>query len=396
MTRQHYDIVYFPLGAAAFGGAERSIMELASAQQAAGRRVLLACEPALAATDFMAQAAAMGLKVQPVDWAPEKGLAAVWRAAWRFFGEVEAPVLHFNISWREWMWAVPLAARLRTRARLVGSMRAMPERYEDTPRRRHFGVIPGLQLWKLPDLAVGRAWARLLHATVSVNRDDYPPRLVQEFGFARERLSVIYNGVRIPERVPAEAERRAARERLGCPADAWVLAYVGRVSQEKGLRHAVEALPDCDPAVHLVVAGVGNDLEAMQALVQRLGLVSRVHFLGYVSDPLSVFEAAHAAVVPSLWNEAFGRVVVEAMGVGVPVIATTVGGMQELFEHGREGEFVPKADAGAIAAAIGRLHGDEPRRAAMAAAARRLAVERYSTQRVASEYGALYERLAHA
>jgi glycosyltransferase involved in cell wall biosynthesis len=115
-----------------------------------------------------------------------------------------------------------------------------------------------------------------------------------------------------------------------------------------------------------------------------------------VAQPLSVFAAAHAAVVPSLWNEAFGRVVVEAMGCGVPVIATRVGGMQELFDDGEQGLLVPKANAPAIAAAYDALVREPARRARMAEAARALALQRYATQRVAAEYGALYDAIAHA
>jgi glycosyltransferase involved in cell wall biosynthesis len=390
------DLAYFPLGAAAFGGAERSILELAAAQQGGGKRVRVYYEPALDKTDFIAQAAAMGVPLQRLDWAPERGMVGVARAAWRLFGAIDAPVLHFNISWRPNMWLVPVVARLRSAARLVGSMRAMPERYEATPRRRHLGLIPGLQLWKLPDLLVGRVWARALHATVSVNRDDYPPRLLHEFGFTAARLSVIYNGVRIAAELPSDAERLQARRRFGCPDDAFVVAYVGRVSQEKGVRHAIEALTGCQARVHLVVAGEGNDLESARALTQQAGLADRVHFLGYVAQPLEVFAAAHMAVVPSLWNEAFGRVVVEAMGCGLPVVATLVGGMRELFDDGVQGYFVPKADSSAITSAIDRLVGDERLRQRMASAARELALQRYSTQRVATEYGALYQRLTHA
>jgi glycosyltransferase involved in cell wall biosynthesis len=395
-SRPRYDVVYFPLGAAAFGGAERSILELAAAQQAVGRKVLVCYEAALAATDFPAHANGMGLPLQQVDWAPEHSFRRVVGAAWQLFGVLKTRLIHFNVSWRRKMWVVPMVARLRSGARLVGSMRAMPERYTNTPRRRYLRIIPGLQLWKLPDLVVGRIWARALHATVSVNRDDYPARLVSEFGFSPARLAVIYNGVRIPERLPTEDECRGARARLDCPDNAFVVAYVGRVSQEKGVRYAVEALVGCNPRVHLLVAGEGNDLEASRTLAKRLGLGSRVRFLGYVSEPMPVFAAAHVAVVPSLWNEAFGRVVVEAMGCGIPVVATAVGGMQELFDDGVQGRFVPKANSSAIANAIDRLFEDPERRRQMGAASRELAVRRYSTQRVAAEYGALYDRLTDA
>jgi glycosyltransferase involved in cell wall biosynthesis len=390
------DVAYFPLGAAAFGGAERSLLELASAQRAAGRRVAVFYEAALASTDFVTQAQAANVPVVPVRWAPEQPLHMVANEVWRFFGGLDARLLHFNISWRSNMWLVPLIARWRSEARLVGSMRAMPDRYELVPRTLHFGVIPGLRLWKLPDLAVGRVWARALHATVSVNRDDYPPRLISEFGFAANRLSVIYNGVRPVAAVPSEAERAHARASLGLPAGAFVVVYVGRVSQEKGVRYAIEALTAADAEVHLVIAGEGDDLAAARSLAGELGVSSRVHFLGYVTNPAHVYTAADVAVVPSLWNEAFGRVVVEAMGYGVPTVATAVGGMRELFDHGVQGLFVPKADAGAIAGALEKLWIDGGLRQSMAVAARELALARYSSERVAAEYASLYERVVSA
>lgn len=394
---QGYDIVYFPLGAAAFGGAERSILELASAQQAAGKRVLVCHEPALLGTDFMAQADTLGVPLRCIGWAPEQGLRRVLAAAWALFGELRGvPLVHFNISWRPWMWAVPWVARLRSAAKLVGSMRAMPERYEDTPRKRYFGFIPGLQLWKLPDLLVGRVWARALHATVSVNRDDYPPRLREEFGFPAQRLSVIYNGVRLPAQAPTPAEKLAAKRRLGYADGDFLVAYVGRVSPEKGLRFMVDALPACAPAVKLVIAGDGDEVPAIQERAQRAGVAGRVQLLGFVRQPFDVFTAAEVCVVPSLWNEAFGRVVVEAMACRAAVVATAVGGMQELFEHGREGYFVPKEDAAALAEAINRLAADPELLHRMQGLGRELVEARYTTQRVASEYGALYARLLGA
>lgn len=387
------DIAYFPLGAAAFGGAERSILELAAAQQAAGKRVLVCYEPALAATDFLPQAQAMQLPLLPLDWSPERTPLQVALAARRLFSRVRAPIIHFNISWRASMWLIPLAARLCTRARLVGTMRAMPEPYDRIPRGRLLGFIPSPRLWMLPDLLVGRVWARVLHATVSVNRDDYPPRLQREFAFPARRLSVIYNGVRIPAQVPADAQRHAARQALGCGEDDFVVAYVGRVSPEKGLRYAIDALALCPARVHLLVAGEGDEVPALKARAEALGLGGRVRFLGYVAQPFDVFTAAHVTVVPSLWNEAFGRVVVEAMACRSAVVATAVGGMRELFEHGREGLFVPKEDAAAIAAALTQLEADPAQLDAMQHAGRQLAEQRYATSRVAAENTALYTRL---
>ena len=389
----HHDVVYFPLGAAAFGGAERSILELAAAQQGAGKRVLVCYERALAGTDFPAQAATMGLPLVSVDWAPEQPLAQVARSVWRLLRQLDADVIHFNISWRRRMWCVPLIARLASRAKLVGTMRAMPEPLSDLPRRRHFGFIPGLRLWAWPDFIVGRAWAHALHATVSVNRDNYPPRLVRAFGFPRSRLSVIYNGVYMPAALPTAQDRLAARSGFALDPHAFIVAFVGRVSPEKGLRYLIDAVAQCAAPVQLVVAGDGSDLEPMRQRVESQNRGGRVRFLGYVSPAAAVFTAADVIVVPSLSSEAFGRVVVEAMACGAVVVASAVGGMQEIFEHRRQGLLVPKADTGAIARALDELAADSAWLGKLAQAAFAHARHTFSTERVCSQYSALYADL---
>lgn len=392
-TRVAWDVVYFPLGASAFGGAERSLLELASAQKAKGLRVLVCYERALGIGDFIAQARARGLPLHRVEWSPEDTLFQVARTAWKFFRNSKSSLIHFNISWRRHMWLIPVVARIASRARLIGTMRAIPDSYELIPRRRYLGFIPGLRLWILPDLAMGRIWARSLHLTVSVNRDNFPTRLIREFGFSPKRLKVIYNGVPIPDSPPTMDQRQAGKALLGLDSSTFLAAYVGRISEEKGIRYAIDAIAACDPRVHLVVAGEGAQLEELKIHVERLCLASRVHFIGYVSNPLTIFSAADVALVPSLWNEAFGRVVVEAMACGAVVIATAVGGMQELFADGQEGLFVPKANAQAMASAISNLCADQKFWVRLSTAGRRLAETRYSTQRVATDYSEIYAEL---
>lgn len=388
-----YDVVYLPLGAAAFGGAERSMLELAAAQQRAGLRVLVCCEPALGRTDFVGEAAAQGIRLMAVDWSPEAGLFAVARGAVRLFRRLDTRLIQFNISWRRHMWCVPVAARALTRARLLGTMRAMPEPFDGLPRRLYLGLIPGPPLRAAVERVLGRIWARCLHVAVSVNRNDYPPRLVKEYGFVDERLVVIQNGVRIAAEPPTPDQRRQERAALGLADDTVLVACVGRLSAEKGVRYAIEAIAATDARVVLAIAGDGPEQDALEAQAAALGLGDRVRFVGYLANPLPLFTAADVVVVPSLWNEAFGRVVVEAMGCGTPVIATAVGGMQEIFDDGVQGLLVPKADPAAIARAIGRWVDDPACRLAMGRAARTLAVERYSTARVVAEYTQLYLRL---
>ncbi len=389
-----WDLVYLPLGSAGFGGAERSLLDLAGRMAAQGQRVLLLAEPALRQTPFAAEAAARSLSVRWVDWAPERALLSKLRVAWPVLRTLDARLLHFNISWRRGMWLIPLLARLASRARLIGSMRAMPDPAELIPRRQWLGGrLRAPQLWRLPDLLVGRIWARCLHLTVSVNRDDYPPRLIAEYGFSATRLRVIYNGISVPEQLPTPAERQSTRAHFGFSDRHCVVCYFGRLSSEKGVQHLLDALATLPGEVVAVLIGDGPQRPELEAQVTRLGLEARVRFAGFIAHPEPIVAAFDLVAVPSIWYEAFGRTVVEALAMQVPVVASRIGGMAELFEDGVHGHYVPAGDRDALAAAIAALATDPAVRQAMGRAGRAWVQERYAMERVAAEYARLYRAL---
>jgi glycosyltransferase involved in cell wall biosynthesis len=106
-----------------------------------------------------------------------------------------------------------------------------------------------------------------------------------------------------------------------------------------------------------------------------------------------IVAAFDLVAVPSVWYEAFGRTVVEALAMQVPVIASRIGGMAELFEDGVHGHYVPAGDRDALAAAIAALATDPAARRAMGRAGRAWVQERYAMERVAAEYARLYREL---
>jgi glycosyltransferase involved in cell wall biosynthesis len=390
----HYDVVYIPLGAAALGGAERSLLELAGAARTAGLRPLIISGSTLAGTGFETLVAERDVELQWTEWAPARGWASNLLSAIRVFRTLRCSVIHFNTSWRPTMWAIVLAARLTTRARLVGTMRAMPDPFSKGSARRHFGFLPGLGLWKIAPRLVGRVWAHALHMTVSVNGNDYPLRLVRDFGFDPRKLRVIRNGIRPPEAIVAatepgpiqgSAEAREPREVR--------LLYVGRVSGEKGLDFLLRALADLPANYSLSIVGEGPSLGSLQALTERLGVATRVHFAGFVRDPYPNFLASDIVVVPSIWEEAFGRAVIEAMFLTKPVVATRVGGMAEIFDDDSEGIYVPPRDVRALGLAIQRLGSDLSLRRTIGERARRRALKDYTLDRVAVQYMDAYASL---
>jgi glycosyltransferase involved in cell wall biosynthesis len=138
------------------------------------------------------------------------------------------------------------------------------------------------------------------------------------------------------------------------------IVFVGRLVSEKGVDTLLEALDLCEQHVTLDVVGEGPLGESL-----REAAGERVNVLGYLPSPgvREVLAGAAALVVPSLWEEPLGLVVLEAMACGVPVIATAVGGIPEIVQHGRNGLLVRPGDSAGLAQAIDRVVGDPSLRA---------------------------------
>jgi glycosyltransferase involved in cell wall biosynthesis len=185
------------------------------------------------------------------------------------------------------------------------------------------------------------------------------------------------------------------RERLGLQGRR-VLAFTGRLVPHKGVDVILRALRQLPPDVSLLLVGHGPRLTELQGLARRLGVESRVRFCTDVSDdelPLYL-RAADIFVFPSQNRlEGFGLAVAEAMASGLPVIIADMPGVREVIEPGREGLLVEPLIESDLVARIQELLDDPARRAAMGAAARRRAEERYSLQIVARQLLTVYAGL---
>lgn len=173
-----------------------------------------------------------------------------------------------------------------------------------------------------------------------------------------------------------------------------VLLYVGRLEKIKGVQVLLDALPSVreeHPDATLVIAGAGPYEPALRAQVKLLGLDDVVHFVGQVGREqlYEAYKAAAALVVPSLWPEPFGKVGIEAMSVGRPVVASDVGGMSEWLEHGEVGYLVTPGSPKALGEALCRLLRDRERRVTMGAAARARA-EKFSIEAHAEKIVGVY------
>ena len=206
--------------------------------------------------------------------------------------------------------------------------------------------------------------AAVRRALYVLTPSEYLRRIVLSWGIPPDRVSVIPNPAPVPPPMPPRDE---VRRELGM--DGPTLGFAGRLMAAKALGVALAAVAAV-PEVSLVVVGDGPDRGRLESEAASLGLDTRVRFAGPKSrdEVLRTLYAADAAVLSSRW-ENFPHLVVEALAVGTPVVATAVGGVPEVVHDGENGLLVPAGDPGALAAAIRRLLDEPGLRDRLAAAA---------------------------
>ncbi len=198
-------------------------------------------------------------------------------------------------------------------------------------------------------------------------------RLIQQ-GFASERVRVLPNFVDIPI---ISSERT-----LGPYA-----AYIGRLSVEKGISVLMDAAARI-PEIPFHIAGVGPEES-----IWRKRAPSNVRFVGFLDHPArdDFYRQARIAIVPSLWHEPFGLAAAEPMAYGVPVIATTRGGLPEIVLDRQCGLLVPPHDVDPLIAAIRQLWFDPVLVAKMGADARSRAIQEFSSNVFYQRLMAIYQ-----
>jgi glycosyltransferase involved in cell wall biosynthesis len=147
------------------------------------------------------------------------------------------------------------------------------------------------------------------------------------------------------------------------------------------------------PDAHVLLIGDGEERAALESHAAALGVADRLHITGATTEVMDALAAADVLAAPSR-NEGMGRVLVEAMALGLPVVGTVVGGIPDVIVE-ECGRLVPPDDAPALAAALTELGIDHPLRAKLGAAARPRA-EAFSTEVAAAAMRAIYDRLAQA
>jgi len=215
-----------------------------------------------------------------------------------------------------------------------------------------------------------------------------------QFAGSGAHAEIVHDGLgHVPERAP----RDAAREALGLPGDAYVVALLGRLSSWKGQDVLVDAVARMPGAI-AVIAGEAwhGDQRAMRELLERAstrGAFDRVRLLGFREDVGTALGAADVVAVPSTAPDPLPNSALEAAAAGCCIVATAHGGLPEIVRDGETGVLIEPGDPVALAAALTELRDDRSRCERLGAAAAADVRERFAPARLLECVQALYDRL---
>lgn len=196
---------------------------------------------------------------------------------------------------------------------------------------------------------------------------------------------------------PTAEQRAAARASLGLSASAPAIAFVGRITEEKGvveLLDAFDLLKNDMPDLHLFLIGpFDSRAELPPEQLRRARQTRDVHAVGYTPTPEKILAGVDVLALPS-YREGFGNVVIEAAVMGIPTVGTRINGLIDAVADGETGMLVPVRDAVSLATALKTLLTDDALRQRMGAAARERADRLFAADRISALVLAEYERLA--
>ena len=216
--------------------------------------------------------------------------------------------------------------------------------------------------------------------------------MVETDGIRRDDIEVVYLGFDFEQMSPNAVDRKRLRREFGFGDGDLVIGYVGNFAKGKGhlqLAAAFARVAQDIPEAKLLFVGRGM-LPEVEAVVAKLP-PGKVVFAGWRDDISACFNAMDIFVQPSL-SEAFSQVLIEAMGVGLPVIATDVGGANEVIKNDVNGLLIEPDNTDAIHKAVLRLYNDRELLGRISGAGSKSVRERFTARQMVDRHMELYSQ----
>ena len=350
-----------------FGGAEVGVLKVVNGLQSRGlRTAICSLRPPSGLVDELAP----GVKLFQLGQNRGNNVRSVWRL-YQVLSRERPHIVHTH-SWSTLCEGL-VAARLARVPILVHG-----EHGTLNTRRRNLGI----QRW---------VWGRA-NGVLSVS-SRLAERMASQVGFPLEQIRVIRNGVDLDRFHPRS--KASAPAGLDLPKGALVVGTIGRLVPVKDQRSLIDAtalLHEDGVACSLVLVGDGPLRGELRQYAVDRGVANWVHFTGERRDVQDVLRAFDLFALVST-SEGLSNTIMEAMATGVPVVATRVGGSDELVVDGATGFLVPPSSPQATAAAIRKLLEDAPLRMAFGRAARERTEREFGLSRMVTEYERFYRDL---
>jgi glycosyltransferase involved in cell wall biosynthesis len=290
----------------------------------------------------------------------------------RLIAEKRPDILH------TWLFAANSAGRLAVGG--SGSPKVIvSERCVDTWKS-------GWQLW-LDRKLIGRTWHMVGNSQAVVD-------FYQEVGVPAGKLSVIRNGIEIPESPSADAVTKL-REELGIPLSSRLLGFVGRLAPQKRLKDllwAFELVVSHDLDVHFVIVGDGPERDQLKTFAKQVRVDERVSFLGHREDASSLLPMFDIFWMASEF-EGQSNSLMEAMAAARPVLVSDIAPNRELVTNEQTGLVVPVTDRAAFAQAALRLLREPDLATSLGEAARARMSEKFAVPGMVEAHAELYRRI---
>lgn len=360
-------------GSAGYGGGERYLELLFDGLDRARFRPLLICPEA---GPFAGKMAARGVPTEILSLDPLFSPAALVKLA-RLLRREAVTVLQTH------------GARANFYGRLAGRLAGVPCVVSTVHNSINDYEVGRLKRWLYKTmLKVTVPLAdRIICVSEAIKQDlldDCPP--------AASRAVTVYNGVDVTSFDGRGDGRKIRRD--WCLGDGPVLVTVARLTEQKGQRFLIEALPGLLsdwPTLSCCFVGEGESQESLRRLAREKGVEHSCRFVGARDDVIDWYAAADVVVLPSL-SEGFPFVLLEALAMAKPVVATRVNGVPEIIEDGRTGFLVPPRDPQALENAIRRVFCNPEPAACMGKAGRTRVAVRLTAGRMVEETTAVFER----
>ena len=345
-----------------WGGQEVRVLEEAAGMIGRGHRVTLLC-PREARICEEAGRRGVPLCILPIA---RKGLAGV-SAMRSWFARNPSDIVNTHSSTDSWLAALALLG-MPGRPALV--------------RTRHISA-------PIPDNLASRWLYQSATRRIVTTGERLREQLIRDNGYRPESIVSVPTGIDLARFVPAD--KPAAKARLGLDAARPCIGIVATLRSWKGHRYLVEAFAGLKhQQALLLIVGDGPGRDNLHRQVSELGLGERVRMPGNQADVVPWLQALDVFALPSYANEGVPQALMQAMAVGVPVISTPVGSIDELVRDGDTGLMVRPEDVVALRTAIERLLDQPALGARLAEAARAWVRERYSRERMLDAMEAVF------